>query len=87
MSEAHLPALNKLRDAINHFNEVFSRWKTAGCHFGPNFNRCWFFIKLLARPVHDEISSSWKDIMAALTRLLEEMTEGAAEVNKYLIKP
>jgi len=39
------------------------------------------------RPVHGEISHLWRDIMTALTGLLEEMTEGTAEVNKYLIKP
>jgi hypothetical protein len=45
------------------------------------------FYQSRTRPVHDEISRSWTDIVAALTKLLQEMTEGTAAVNKFLIKP
>jgi hypothetical protein len=87
VSEAHLPALNKLRDAINHFNEVFSALENRGLPLWAQFQSLLVFYQARTRPVHDEISRSWKDIMAALTKLLQEMTEGTAEVNKFLIKP
>jgi hypothetical protein len=85
VSEEHLPALDKLRDAIVHFNDAFSYSK--GREVPP-----WFqFQSLLvpfrsqARPVDDQISRVWQEIATALTRLLEEMTAGTAEVNKFLI--
>jgi hypothetical protein len=87
VSEAHLPALNKLRDAINHFNEVFSALENRELPPWAQFQSLLVVYQSHARPVHGEISHLWKDLTGALTSLLEEMTDGTAEVNRYLIKP
>lgn len=86
VSEEHLPALDNLRTAIIHFNDGFSSSKA--CELPPwfQFQSLLVLYQSQARPVHDQISRVWQDIGTALTELLEEMTAGTAEVNKFLIK-
>ena len=56
VSEAHLPVLNKLRDAINHFNEVFSALENRELPPWAQFQSLLVFYQSRTRPVHGEIS-------------------------------